>query len=138
MKQCSQYLKIDFETKHCLPNCSDNQILFDEICYNDFPNDNSQIFQDGKIVINNLTNFDDLLNNIILSAYSPEIGNNLVIDRPDETVYQITNSKNEMEFLKNKSKNIYNTSIIDLGQCEILLKKENNISENDSLIFIKS
>ena len=138
LKQCSQYLKIDFETKHCLPNCSDNQILFDEICYNDFPNDNSQIFQDGKIVINNLTNFDDLLNNIILSAYSPEIGNNLVIDRPDETVYQITNSKNEMEFLKNKSKNICNTSIIDLGQCEILLKKENNISENDSLIFIKS
>ena len=48
LKQCSQYLKIDFETKHCLPNCSDNQILFDEICYNDFPNDNSQIFKVEK------------------------------------------------------------------------------------------
>ena len=40
--------------------------------------------------------------------------------------------------MKDKSNNIYNISIIDLGLCETLLKKENHINENDSLIFIKS
>ena len=138
MKQCPEYLKIDFDTKKCLKDCFDDQFIFNNICYNDFPDVNSEIFKNGNIFIKNITNFEYLLNNIILSIYTPEIGNNLVIQRPDEIVYQITNSKNELEFLKNKSKNIYNSSIIDLGQCESLLKKENNNNENDSLIFIKS
>ena len=136
--QCLENLKIDVDTKHCLENCYDDQIVFNEMCYNEFPEDNPEFFQDGNIFVNNLTNFDDLLNNIILSAYSPEEGNKLVIQRPDEIVYQITNSINELDLLKDKSKNTYNISIIDLGYCESLLKKENNISENDSLIFIKS
>ena len=138
LMQCPESLKIDVDTKHCLDNCKDDQIVFNEMCYNDFPENNSEFFKDGKIFVNNISNLDDILNNIILSAYKPEIGNNLMIQLPDEKVYQITNSKNELEFLKDKSKNTYNLSIIDLGQCESLLKKENNINENDSLIFIKS
>ena len=138
LMQCDENLKIDVDTKHCLKNCYDNQFIFKEFCYNDFPTNNSELFEDGNIFINNLTNFDDILTNIILSAYSPEIGNKLVIQRPDETIFQITNSKNELELLKDKSNNTFNMSIIDLAQCEILLKKENNINENDSLIFIKS
>ena len=136
--QCPENLKIDVETKHCLEDCYENQIAFDEMCYNSLPNNNSNFFKNGNIFIKNLTNFDDFLNNIILSTYSPEIGNNLIIQRPDEIVYQITNSINELDLLRDKSKNTYNISIIDLGQCEFLLKKENNINENDSLIFIKS
>ena len=134
LSQCPEYLKIDVDTKYCLGECYHNQIEFHEFCYNDFPENNSEFFQDGNIYVKNLTDFDDFLNNIILSAYTPEEGNKLVIERPDEIVYQITNSINELDSLKNKSLNTYN----DLGQCETLLKKENNISENDSLIFIKS
>ena len=136
--QCEENLKIDVDTKHCLENCNDNQIIFNEMCYNDFPVNNSEFFKDGSIFIENTTNFDDFLNNVILTAYSPEPGNKLIIQRPDETIYQITNSKNELELLKDKSSNIHNISIINLGICESLLKKENNISENDSIIFIKS
>ena len=108
------------------------------MCYDDFPYDNSDFFNDGDIFIKNLTNLNDLLYNKILNAYPPEIGKKLVIQSPDKTIYEITNSINELELLKDKSNNIYNISIIDLGLCETLLKKENKINENDSLIFIKS
>ena len=91
-----------------------------------------------NIFIKNLTNLNDLLYNKILNAYPPEIGKKLVIQSPDKMIYEITNSINELELLKDKSNNIYNISIIDLGLCETLLKKENHINENDSLIFIKS
>ena len=138
LSNCPENLKIDAETKHCLDNCYDDQIDFDGMCYDDFPYDNSDFFNDGDIFIKNLTNLNDLLYNKILNAYPPEIGKKLVIQSPDKTIYEITNSINELELLKDKSNNIYNISIIDLGLCETLLKKENHINENDSLIFIKS
>ena len=96
------------------------------------------MFQNGEIFINNLSNFDDILNDIILDAYSPEEGNGVVIKRPDNTVYHVTNTKTELELLKNKSNNLQNLSIIDLGECESILKQRYNISESDSLILIKN
>ena len=138
MIQCPENFKYDVDTKHCLEDCNENQITFDNMCYNEFPENSSDFFKGGSIIIKNTTNFGDFLNNKILSAYQPEVGNNLIIQRPDEIVYQITNSINDLDFLQNKSKNLYNISIIDLGECESLLKKRNNINENDSLIFIKS
>ena len=47
---CPENLKIDAETKHCLDNCYDDQIDFDGMCYDDFPYDNSDFFNDGDIV----------------------------------------------------------------------------------------
>ena len=70
------------------------------------------MFQNGDIFINNLSNFDDILNDIILDAYSPEEGNSVVIKRPDNTVYHVTNTKTELELLKNKSNNLQNLSNI--------------------------
>ena len=117
------------------------------------------MFQSGDIFINNISNFDDILNDIILDAYSPEEGNSVVIKRPDNTVYHVTNTKTELELLKNKSNNLYieitthkkqneilngtipnekNLSIIDLGECESILKQRYNISESVSLILIKN
>ena len=56
----------------------------------------------------------------------------------DDTIYQITNSKKELDLLKsNNISDDYNLSIIDFSECEALLKKKYNINENDSLIFIK-
>ena len=78
----------------------------------------------------------DGINNLMLSAYSDE--NKIFSQDSGEVINQITNSKNELELLKNKSNNIYNISIIDLGDCEKELKIKYNISENDSLIFIKN
>jgi len=46
------------------------------MCYDDFPYDNSDFFNDGDLFIKNLTNLNDLLYNKILNAYPPEIGKN--------------------------------------------------------------
>ena len=78
------------------------------------------------------------MNNILLSSYISEISNCLIIERPNDSMYQITNSKIEVQLLKNLSNNINNMSIIDLGECETLLKSHYHINENDSLIFIKN
>ena len=89
------------------------------------------------ILLNDDINFDNVIENI-LSLYEPENKNNLVIKRTDGKIYHFTNSKNELELLKNKSNNINNISIIDLAQCEDILRDEYHINETDSLILIKN
>ena len=86
-------------------------------------------------ILNN-TSFQYLIDDIIYS-YIPENGNVFEIINPDGIIYQITNSINELELLKNKSNN-NNISIIDLSQCENILRKEYHINDNDSLIFVKN
>ena len=123
----------------CLESCASNQIEFNNKCYNDFPNNASNLFENGNIIkVNNDTNFEHMLNNIILTAYTPEEGKSLIIQKADATVCQVTNSKNDLDLLKNISNNKNNISIIDLGECGVLLKKLYHINENDSLIFIKN
>ena len=138
LSKCPDNLKIDEETKQCLEACYSKQFEFENICYYTLPEDNSKFFKDGNIYINNLEDFEEILYNIIFPEYTPEDGNKVLIERPDNKVYQITNSINELDLLQKKSDNIWGLSIIDLGQCEILLKTKNNININDSLIYIKN
>ena len=82
----------------------------------------------------------ELLNIIkenILSIYNPKDGESKIIKGEENIIFQITNSKNELALLQNNSLNNQSISILDLGQCEIILKKEYNIKEEDSLVFIK-
>jgi hypothetical protein len=136
MQECPVNTKINFETKECKGTCNQNQIEFNGMCYNDFPNGTHQIFQNGVIFIFNNSNVDNLLNNII-SEYIPDKGSSLFIQR-DNDVFHVTNSKYELELLKNKTNNNYNISIIHLDKCEIILKEKYNINQNESLIFIKN
>ena len=134
---CPDNLKIDDETKYCLISCYPEQFEYENICYSRLPSGNDEFFHDKKIYINNFENFENILN-MIFEAYPPEIGNKILLERPDNKVYEITNSLDELDLLQNKTKNIWGLSIVDLGFCETILKRENNISENDSLIFIKN
>ena len=70
--------------------------------------------------------------------YEPEEGNDVVVQMNDNIIYHITNTKNELELLSNKSNIINNISIIDLGDCETKLREHYHININDSLIFIKN
>ena len=70
--------------------------------------------------------------------YEPEEGNDVVVQMNDNIIYHITNTKNELELLNNKSNIINNISIIDLGDCETKLREHYHININDSLIFIKN
>ena len=67
------------------------------------------------LIKQNNINVSNLVNNIILSTYWPEEGNDVVMQRSDNFIYHITNTKTELELLKNKSNFINNISIIDLG-----------------------
>ena len=136
--KCPENMKTDDDEKKCLKSCQANQIEYNNECHNEFPNTTGNIFEDGNIIVNNHTNFENLLNNIILTAYPPEKGKSLVIQKADDTICQITNTKNDLELLKNMSNNKNNISIIDLGECELLLKKVYHVNENDSLIFVKN
>ena len=138
LNKCPENTKISIADKKCLLLCNSNQFEADNICYNNFKNDTQNLFQNGNIFINNNSNFYDLLYNIILQSYEPKEGKLLTIQRNDDIIYQITNSKNELELLKNLSNNINNISIIDLGQCESILRETYHIDENDAFIFIKN
>ena len=84
---------------------------------------NSEIY---KIIIND-----------ILPSFSSEIGKSIMIEGYDDIIFQITDDKNEKELLKGDISNDYNLSIIDLAECENILKEEYDIHQNDSIIFVK-
>jgi hypothetical protein len=88
--------------------------------------------------MSNNEEFNNKLNDILEEVYSADQDSSITIHRDDDTIFQITNSKTQLELLKNKSNNIQNISIIDLGNCETILREVYNINENNSLIFIKN
>ena len=91
-------------------------------------------------LLENITNNEELYNliiNNILKAYSNDEDN--IIEGKDNIIFQLTNNKNQLNILNNKTliNNNQNLSIIDLAKCEDILKKEYNINPNDSLIILK-
>ena len=139
LKKCPENTKLSIEEKKCLISCNENQFESNNMCYYNFLNEIKNFFQNGNIFINNNnSNFNNLINNVILSAYYPNENYSVTIHRNDDIVYKITNSKNELELLKNKSNNNKNLSIIDFGECEMKLKSTYHINESDPLILIKN
>ena len=55
----------------------------------------------------------------------------------DNVIYQITTSKNQLKALTNSSLNKYNLSILDIINCETILKEKYNLNKNDNLILLK-
>ena len=97
----------------------------------------------GLYTILNIINDTEIYNVIIdgiLSSFSPKSGISQTVKGSDNNIiYQITTNQNDLDFINNPNLliNNHNVSIIDLGECEIILRKKYNISYNDSLIFIK-
>ena len=87
--------------------------------------------------INNNEEIHDIIVDNLLRSYSGIGGLNQIIEGKEKIIYQLTNSENELNLLKNKSLNNNNLSIIDLGECEDILRKEYHINQNDSLIILK-
>ena len=87
--------------------------------------------------MNNINNTEilNIIKDNIQSLYNPENGQSKIIKGENDIVFQITNGKNEKELLNCEFLNNQNLSILDLGQCEIKLKQEYNINENDYLIY---
>ena len=75
--------------------------------------------------------------NEVLDTY-PQDGKNIVIPAPDNYAFQLTSTSNEMRTSQtNQLLEDNKMSVINLNDCERLLKEQNNITENESLIILK-
>jgi len=70
----------------------------------------------------------------VLDTY-PQDGINIVIPAPDNYAFQLTSTSNELQALNQDNND--GMSIINLNDCERLLKQHYNISENATLIILK-
>ena len=89
------------------------------------------------INIENNTEIYNIIKNQIILEYSHDNKKSQVING-DNIIYQITTEKNELELLTNDYLlNNYSLSIIDIGECESILKDHYNLNDNDTLIYLK-
>ena len=138
-----EYNKLIAEKNKCIDKCENDDIYKYEqnnICQKDpyeCLNDNYLTVTCSMKDINNNTQIYDILKKNLLLTYSGESEKSIIVEGKDDIIFQITNNKNELDLLTGNISDDYNLSIIDLAECETLLKEEHNINENDSLIFLK-
>ena len=84
---------------------------------------------------NNLELYSIIISELIKEY--PNNGTNVVIEGEDNYAFQLTTTENEKKTINGEYGNNYNLSMIDLGECEDLLKKENDIDEDTELIILK-
>ena len=80
---------------------------------------------------------EDIINKVkdeVLDTY-PQDGINIVIPAQDNYAFQLTSTSNELRALSNNEDN--HMSIINLNNCENLLKQTNDMSDNSTLIILK-
>ena len=104
-----------------LYECSDDDTLINKCSIN--------------INVNNSEKYNFIQANI-LSSYSSSNLKSLSFEGDDGTAYQLTSLKNELSRLRNNDLNS-NVSIIDLGECESILKAHYGLTEEDTLIILK-
>jgi len=137
----SKYNKLITEKKKCVNNCTNDDIYIYElngICYN------STELLNGLYIVNNgnnnpeekdiiISNIRELIkggiDSIMLNISDGE--NKGIIIKDSDIVYQIIPTTVQNNSIKD------NISTIYLGECEKKLKKQNNISENESLLIFK-
>ena len=130
--------------KKCYQSCETCGIEGDNITHNCLTCDINYYFSsdlgDNKHVNCYDKSNDKILNILkenLFSIYNPVNGKSHIIKGKNNITFEVTNGINEIELLKNGVLDERNLSIIDLGECETKLKKEYNISETLSLIYIK-
>ena len=119
------------DTQYIVSTQYNNETKKDELCSYEMLLNNSCYFEAN----NNIDLYKKITKNIIYSY--PEKGKSVVIDAKNNYVYQITTIDNEILSLNGSLNNNYNLSIIDLGDCGTLLKGRYNISDEQSLIYLK-
>ena len=79
----------------------------------------------------------NLISENLLLLFDPENDFEIISNTMDDVIYQITTSKNQLKALTNSSLNKYNLSILDIINCETILKEKYNLNKNDNLILLK-
>ncbi|MBO6243145.1 MAG: BspA family leucine-rich repeat surface protein, partial [Clostridia bacterium] len=84
---------------------------------------------------NNTQIYNRIIENMIQS-YLGNTNQKIYFKGENNFVFIITTEKNEMELLSERSINIHNTSMIDLGECKNLLKNRYYPNSNEYINFI--
>ena len=79
----------------------------------------------------------DIIQENLLPSFEPENDNDIISEALNDVIFQITTSKNQLKELTENSMNNYNLSILDISNCEIILKEKYNFNENVTLIILK-
>ena len=159
-----QYSKLIVDENKCIKECKNDDIYkyeYNNKCYSTCPektsyseinetciDDMSNIYKcsNNNDSLVSLCNMKDIKNNteiyniirdFILQEYSSDSEKSQVIEGQDDIIYQITTGKNELELLNGNISEDYNLSIIDLGECETILREAYNIEEGDFIIYLK-
>ena len=94
-----------------------------------------------NIYLNTTCSFEELtqeesynkIKNELVKTY-PSDGHSIKIPVEDDYAFQVTTTSNENDFLQNDDNGL---SILEFGNCENILKRENHIDENETLIILK-
>ena len=150
------YDKLIPEKNKCITKCENDNIYkyeYYKICYSKYPNctiyngeygfcleekstDAFNLITDFIIDGNNEEIYQGVINNILLN-YDMDNEKEIILKGEDNFLFQITNTKSDLELLKEKNNRTNQFSVIDLGQCDNLLKNYYKINKNISLIIIK-
>jgi len=159
-KSCPyNYNKLIIAKNKCIDDCNKDNIYkyeYKNICYEKEQENLETTFIEDKIIIsespnifesttniyqntdkyNNIEIYNNIVDNII-KEYSPNSEKSKIINGEENIIYQLTTSKNELELLNGNSSDNYNLSIIDLGECEKILRQKYNIADEDFMIYLK-
>ena len=132
---CDHYIQKEYKenniTRKILSISSNAKVVYE--CKSDDNSNSNCNFQN----IENNTEILNIIKENIVALYSPDDGKSQVIKGENNTIFQITSGKNELELLEGGFLNNQNISILDLGECENTLKEHYHINESDSLIILK-
>ena len=114
-----EYPFLIIKTNECKNSCTYEELLYKNCTFS----------QETDIIYN------ELKENVI-KTYSSD-GESLVIEAEVGYVFQLTTTLNELKSLGGIYPNEFNLSMIDLNDCEALLKQTNDIEEDTPLIILK-
>jgi len=114
-----EYPFLIINTNECKNSCTYQELLYKNCVFS----------QETDII------YEELKKNVIQTY--PADGESLVIEAEVGYVFQLTNTLNELKTLGGVYPNGYNLSMIDLNECEELLKKTNGIDPHTPLIILK-
>ncbi len=137
-------LGISFNDQKCL-SCLENYTYIEGNCYQKgidyeyFELCSYEYLLNQKCNLNDsIKNNNTIIYNIIKNVIKYYTGNdNLIFKSEDNYVFQLTNSLNEENTKNGVNENTFNLSMIELGECEDILKEINQINKNTPLIIYK-
>ena len=114
-----EYPFLIINTNECKKSCTYQELL----------SKNCVFSQETDII------YEELKKNVIQTY--PADGESLVVEAEEGYVFQMTTTLNELKTLGGVYPNGYNLSMIDLNECETLLKQTNGIDPDTPLIILK-